>query len=123
MPQISTIPAAALASYSIIPRYYLTFALSVFCVAVVALLVRSRIGLGIQAVREDEASAEASGVGAFGHKLLALAISTASVCLTGGAVAYYHVSYYPQHSFSPTWTFDAVLIASMRDVGTPHRPC
>src|SRR5947199_382981 len=63
MPQISTIPSAALASYSIIPRYYLTFALSVFCVAVVALLVRSRIGLGMQAVREDEAAAEASGEG------------------------------------------------------------
>ncbi len=122
MPQISTIPAAALASYSIIPRYYLTFALSVFCVAVVALLVRSRIGLGMQAVREDEAAAEASGVGAFGHKLLALAISTALVGLTGGAFAYYHVSYYPQHTFSPTWTFDAVLIAFIGGVGTIHGP-
>jgi branched-chain amino acid transport system permease protein len=89
---------------------------------VVALLVRSRIGLGMQAVREDEAAAEASGVGAFRHKLLALAISTALVGLAGGAFAYYHVSYYPQHAFSPVWTFDAVLIAFVGGVGTIHGP-
>jgi branched-chain amino acid transport system permease protein len=82
----------------------------------------SPIGLGIQAVREDEAAAEASGVGAFRHKLLALTISTALVGLTGGAFAYYHVSYYPQHTFSPSWTFDAVLIAFIGGVGTVHGP-
>ena len=122
MPEISTIPAVALASYSIIPRYYLTLTIAVLCVAVVALLMVSRVGLGIQAVREDEAAAEASGVGTFRHKLLALVISTALVGLTGGAFAYYHVSYYPQHTFSPAWTFDAVLIAFIGGVGTGHGP-
>jgi branched-chain amino acid transport system permease protein len=122
MPQISTISAVALASYSIVPRYYLTLGLAVLCVTVVALLVRSRVGLGIQAVREDEDAAEASGVAAFRHKLLALAVSTALVGLTGGAFAYYHVSYYPQHTFSPVWTFDAVLIAFIGGVGTIHGP-
>jgi branched-chain amino acid transport system permease protein len=111
MPEISTIPAAALASYSMLSRYYLTLALAVLCVAVVALLVR-----------EDEAAAEASGVGAFRHKLLALALSTALVGLAGGAFAYYHVSYYPQHVFSPVWTFDAVLISFIGGVGTIHGP-
>jgi branched-chain amino acid transport system permease protein len=76
----------------------------------------------MQAVREDEAAAEASGVGAFRHKLLALAVSTALVGLAGGAFAYYHVSYYPQHAFSPVWTFDAVLIAFIGGVGTIHGP-
>jgi branched-chain amino acid transport system permease protein len=122
MPEISTIPAAALASYNMLSRYYLTLALAVLCVTVVAVLVRSRVGLGIQAVREDEAAAEASGVGAFRHKLLALALSTALAGLAGGAFAYYHVSYYPQHVFSPVWTFDAVLISFIGGVGTIHGP-
>jgi branched-chain amino acid transport system permease protein len=122
MPEISTIPAAALASYSIIPRYYLTLSLAVLSVGLVTWLARSRLGLGMQAVREDEAAAEASGVGAFSHKLLALAISTALVGLTGGTFAYYHVSYYPQHAFSPGWTFDAVLITFIGGVGTIHGP-
>jgi branched-chain amino acid transport system permease protein len=89
---------------------------------VVAALARSRLGLGMQAIREDEAAAEASGVGAFRHKLLALSISTALVGLTGGVFAYYHVSYYPQHAFSPVWTFDAVLISFVGGVGTVHGP-
>ncbi len=122
MPEISTIPAVALATYSIFPRYYLTLTIAVLCVVVVAVLVPSRVGLGIQAVREDEAAAEASGVGTFRHKLLALAISTALAGLTGGAFAYYHVSYYPQHTFSPAWTFDAVLISFIGGVGTIHGP-
>ena len=122
MPEISTIPVTALASYDLVPRYYLTLALAMFSVAVVAVLVRSRVGLGMQAVREDEAAAEASGVGAFRHKLLALVLSTALAGLAGGAFAYYHVSYYPQHAFSPAWTFDAVLIAFIGGVGTVHGP-
>lgn len=122
MPEISTIPAAALASYSLVPRYYLALALAALCVTVVAVLVRSRLGLGLRAVREDEAAAEASGVGALRHKLLALALSTALAGLAGGVFAYYHVSYYPQHAFSPAWTFDAVLIAFIGGVGTIHGP-
>jgi branched-chain amino acid transport system permease protein len=122
MPEISTIPTAALASYSLVPRYYLALALATLCVVVVGIVIRSRVGLGIQAVREDEAAAEASGVGALRHKLLALALSTALVGLTGGAFAYYHVSYYPQHAFSPAWTFDAVLISFIGGVGTLHGP-
>lgn len=122
MPEISTIPAAALASYSLVPRYYLALTLAALCVTVVAVLVRSRLGLGLRAVREDEAAAEASGVGALRHKLLALALSTALAGLAGGVFAYYHVSYYPQHAFSPAWTFDAVLIAFIGGVGTIHGP-
>ena len=122
MPQISTIPAAELASYNILPRYYLTFTLALLCVGVVAWLVPSRLGLGIRAVREDEPAAEATGVGALRHKLIALALSTSFAGLAGGAFAYYHVSYYPQHTFSPAWTFDAVLMSYIGGVGTVHGP-
>jgi len=122
LPEISTIRVSELSSYSILPRYYLTLSLAILCVAVVAVLVPSRVGLGIRAVREDEAAAEASGVSAVRHKLLALALSTALAGLAGGAFAYYHVSYYPQHTFSPAWTFDAVLMSFIGGVGTVHGP-
>jgi ABC-type branched-chain amino acid transport system, permease component len=88
LPQISTIPAAELTSYNILPRYYLTLAIAMVSVGVVAWLVPSRLGLGIRAVREDEAAAEATGVSALRHKLLALALSTALAGLAGGAFAY-----------------------------------
>ena len=120
--EISTLPAATIAGYRLTARYYAALGLALASVLVVAALVGSRLGLGMQAVREDEAAAEASGVGALGVKLQAVAISTGLAGLTGGLFAYYHISYYPQHAFSPTWTFDALLITFIGGVGTVHGP-
>jgi branched-chain amino acid transport system permease protein len=51
-----------------------------------------------------------------------VAASTSLAGLAGGLVAFYHISYYPHHAFSPTWTFDAVLITFIGGVGTVHGP-
>ena len=120
--EISTLPAATIAGYHLAHRYYLALALAAAAVAVVAALGGSRLGLGMRAIREDEEAAEASGVGALRLKLLALALSTALAGLAGGLFAYYHISYYPAHPFSPTWTFDALLITFIGGVGTVHGP-
>ena len=76
----------------------------------------------MQAVREDEEAAEASGVGALPLKLAALALSSGLAGLAGGLFAYYHISYYPSHAFSPTWTFDALLMTFIGGVGTLQGP-
>jgi branched-chain amino acid transport system permease protein len=120
--EISTLPAATIAGYRLTLRYYLALGLAALAVMVVAALATSRLGLGIQAIREDEGAAEASGVGALSLKLVALVLSTALAALAGGLFAYYHISYYPQHVFSPLWTFDALLITYIGGVGTVHGP-
>src|SRR5438552_1100313 len=120
--EISTLPAATIAGYRLAHRYYLALALAAVSVVVVAALGGSRLGLGMRAIREDEAAAEASGVGALRLKLLALSLSTALAGLAGGLFAYYHISYYPAHPFSPTWTFDSLLITFIGGVGTVHGP-
>jgi branched-chain amino acid transport system permease protein len=120
--EISTLPAATIAAYRLTLRYYLALALAALAVVVGAALATSRLGLGITAIREDEDAAEASGVSALGLKLTALVTSTALAALAGGLFAYYHISYYPQHPFSPHWTFDALLITYIGGVGTLHGP-
>lgn len=120
--EISTLPAPIIAAYRLSSRFYLALGLAVAAVLVVAGLRVTRLGLGMEAVREDEAAAEAAGVGALGVKLRAVAVSTALAGLAGGLFAYYHISYYPQHAFSPVWTFDAVLITFIGGVGTVHGP-
>jgi branched-chain amino acid transport system permease protein len=122
LPEISTLPAATIAGYRLTARYYAALGLAIGSVLVVAGLIASRPGLGMQAVREDEAAAEAAGVDTLAVKLRAVAVSTALAGLAGGLFAYYHISYYPQHAFSPTWTFDAVLITFIGGVGTVHGP-
>jgi branched-chain amino acid transport system permease protein len=74
------------------------------------------------AVREDEDTARASGVNTFRQKIIALAISTFFAGLTGGTFAFYHVSYYHDLPFNPTWTFDALLITFVGGVGTVVGP-
>ncbi|MBI4593482.1 MAG: branched-chain amino acid ABC transporter permease [Candidatus Rokubacteria bacterium] len=120
--EISTLPTATIATYRLSQRYYLALALAALSVAAVAALAASRLGLGMQAIREDEEAAEASGVGALGLKLTALALSSGLAGLAGGLFAYYHISYYPSHPFSPTWTFDALLMTFIGGVGTLHGP-
>ena len=122
LPEISTLPAATIASYRLTQRFYLALGLAAVSVLAVAALATSRLGLGMRAIREDEEAAEASGVGALSLKLTALALSTALAGLAGGLFAYYHISYYPSHAFSPTWTFDALLMTFIGGVGTLHGP-
>jgi branched-chain amino acid transport system permease protein len=122
LPEISTLPTATIGAYRLSHRYYVALGLAAVAVAAVALLAASRAGVGMQAIREDEEAAEASGVGALGLKLLALALSTGLAGLAGAVFAYYHISYYPSHPFSPHWTFDALLMTFIGGVGTLHGP-
>jgi branched-chain amino acid transport system permease protein len=122
MGEVSTLPAATIAGYRLGLRYYAAAALALGTTVAVAALAASRLGLAMEAIREDEAAAEASGVGALRVKLAAVACSTALAGLAGGLFAFYQISYYPQHAFSPTWTFDAVLITFIGGVGTIHGP-
>ena len=118
MPLVSSLPAADLASYSLVERYELALGVAVAAVVATWLLLRSPYSLGILAVREDEDAARATGVDAFRHKLLALVLSSFFAGLAGGVFAFHEVSVYPEAPFSPQWTFDPILIVFIGGVGT-----
>lgn len=117
-PMITSLPIKYLVSYNLVPRYYLFLAVALVTIAAAYILTRSRLGLGLMAVREEEDAAESLGVSARRHKLLALSVSAFFAGLTGGAFAFYHVGYYPQFPFGPIWSFDAVTIAFIGGTGT-----
>ena len=118
LPVISALPAHYLAAYRLAPRYYLFLALAVLTTGTAYVLVNSRLGLGMMAVREEEAAAESLGISALQHKLLALGTSAFFAGLAGGAFAYYHVSYYYRFQFGPVWTFDSMMMAYIGGTGT-----
>jgi branched-chain amino acid transport system permease protein len=122
LPQLSSLPAASLATYTLVPRYYLALLLAALVTGAAWWLTRSRFGYGIVAVREDEGVAEAIGVNAFRHKLVTFILSSFFAGMGGGVFAYYHVSFYPSFAFSPLWTFDPVLITYLGGVGTVWGP-
>jgi branched-chain amino acid transport system permease protein len=120
--QVSSLRPEYVAAYDLVARYELALVLACACVFVAWWLLRSRVGLGILALREDEQAAEASGVSTLKHKLYALALSSLFAGLAGGTFAFYHISYYPEVPFTPTWTFDAVLPVYIGGIGTLWGP-
>jgi branched-chain amino acid transport system permease protein len=122
LPEVSSLPAPALATYSLTPRYYLALLLAALVTGAAWWLTRSRFGYGVAAVREDEDVAEAIGVHAFRHKLYVFILSSLFSGMAGGVFAYYHLSFYPSFAFSPLWTFDPLLITYLGGVGTVWGP-
>jgi branched-chain amino acid transport system permease protein len=122
LPNVSSLPIEVVATYSLPARYEIALGLAVACTAAAWLLLRSRTGLGILAVREDEQAAAASGVGSLRHKLIALGLSSLFAGLAGGLFAFYHISYYPELPFTATWTFDSVLPVYVGGIGTLWGP-
>lgn len=119
---VSALPIEQVVAYSMVPRFYAGLAIAVATSLFLAGLIRSRLGLGMMAVREDESAARASGVGVLAHKLLGLAIATFFAGMAGGLYAYYQSSYYHFHAFSPVWTFEALLIVYIGGVGSITGP-
>jgi branched-chain amino acid transport system permease protein len=122
LPAVSTLPVQRIATYSLLPRYYLALILALIAVFTVYLVSNSKLGLAMAAIKENENTAEASGVNALKYKLLALGISTFLAGLAGGTFAFFHVSYYPAHPFSIQWTFDALFITYVGGAGTVMGP-
>jgi branched-chain amino acid transport system permease protein len=117
-PEIASLPIKELVTYELIPRYYAILGLAVFIIGGSYLLVHSKVGLGMMAVREEEDAAESLGVSALKHKLIALGVSAFFTGLAGGMFAYYHVGYYYQYPFSPSWSLDMLTMVYIGGQGT-----
>jgi branched-chain amino acid transport system permease protein len=116
LPEMSYNPD--LANYQLLPRYFLFLALAAATIGTAYLISRSRVGLGMMAVREGEDAAESLGISALKHKMISFSISAFFAGLAGAAFAYYHVSYYIYMPFGPEWTFDPMMMAYIGGTGT-----
>ena len=122
LPIVTRLPGPQLAEYDLLPRYYLSLGVLALAIASAYLIRRSRLGLGMLAVREDEQAAQSVGVNVFTHKLAAFATSAFLAGLAGSAFAFFHVSYYFELPFGPVWSFDALLITFVGGIGSLGGP-
>jgi len=72
-----------------LPYFHAAFALLAGSLLLMGLLVRSRWGLFLRAIREDEQAAGASGVAVARFRILAFAIASGFAGLAGGFYAHY----------------------------------
>lgn len=118
-----SMPGSFSTNYSIVPRYYLGLAFVVITMLIVSLVARSRTGLAMMAIRDDEQAAQVTGVRVLRFKVVSLMISAVLAGLAGGLYAYVRLSFWQISAvFSPSWTFDAVLSVVVGGAGTLFGP-
>ena len=111
-----------LKSYEIFSRYYLALFTVIVTIIVIYYLMRSRPGLAIVAIRDNEKAAAAIGIKTLKYKTLALLISTFLAGSAGGIYAFQHVSYYYDAPFDLTWSFTPPLTTFIGGISTIAGP-
>ena len=72
-----------------LPPYFVMFALLLLCLAILAWLARSKFGLFVRALREDQDAAAALGVNTTRYKVLVFVITTMMAAAAGATQAHY----------------------------------
>ena len=84
--------------------------------------MRSRFGLRLMAVRDDEFAAAELGVNGFRVKLIALTVSACLVGLAGSMNAFQQLSLEPYSAFSISWAINMILACVIGGLATVPGP-
>src|SRR6266704_172802 len=90
--------------------YSLMIALTWVSVAIARTIERSRLGLGFNAIRDDELAAEAGGVPTLRLKLIATTLSGALMGMAGAPLPYYVTYLDPGSSFNLAYAVNSVAM-------------
>ena len=105
-----------------VPYYYAMLVLAAAAMLVSWLIVRSRFGLGLLALRDDEDRALSLGIATGPYKMAAFAVSAGLVGMIGGVYGYYVTYVYPQFVIDPLVGISMVLMVYLGGVGTIAGP-
>jgi branched-chain amino acid transport system permease protein len=104
------------------PFYYIALACAVGAIVMAWLIRRSRFGLQLRAIRDDEDRARGLGVHAMRVKLTAFVLSAAVTGLVGGVWFFYLTQVQPPSGFDPLFDLSVVLMAFLGGLGTVSGP-
>ncbi len=103
-------------------NYWVAVALGVVCTAGFYLLLTSRLGLALVAVRDNESAAAASGIDVWWTRFYGFAIAS-GVCGLAGAAYYMSVFHLePGAAFDANWVVVMLFIVIIGGVGTIEGP-
>jgi branched-chain amino acid transport system permease protein len=102
--------------------YYIALGFSVGSIAIAWLIRRSRFGLQLRAIRDDEDRARGLGVRAMRVKLTAFVISGAITAMIGAVWVYYNGQAEPAFAFNPLFDLTLVVMAFLGGYGSISGP-
>jgi branched-chain amino acid transport system permease protein len=100
------------------PFYYVGLALLILTVAMSWAVRRSRFGLQLLSIRDDEDRARGLGVKVGPVKLAAFVLSAIPVGMVGGLYFYFLGQIFPQFAFDPLFDISLALMAFLGGIGT-----
>ena len=102
--------------------YWLALAIGIVSILVMRVVLRSKLGLGLAAIRDSDRAAASSGVNVFRSKLYAFVIA-AFVMGAAGAIFYVYQGYIaPVGAFNIRWLMTCLLATVIGGVGTEEGP-
>jgi branched-chain amino acid transport system permease protein len=104
------------------PFYYVALVILVLTVALSWGVRRSRFGLQLLAIRDDEDRARGLGVKTGRVKLTAFVISALPVGMVGGLYFYFVGQIFPQFAFDPLFDISLALMGFLGGIGTLTGP-
>jgi branched-chain amino acid transport system permease protein len=108
--------------FSRMPFYYYILFWLIISLLVSWYIRRSRFGLGLVAIRDDEGKAEMVGVNTTLYKVLAFSISSYFVGLGGGVWSYFTTHISPVFAFDIIVGVDMILMTMLGGLGTLWGP-
>jgi branched-chain amino acid transport system permease protein len=102
--------------------YWLALSIGVGVVASVYFFIRSRLGLGLTAIRDSESAASSLGVDTTRIKLLVYLICAFATGVTGGLIYLNVLRISPDAAFSVQWTAFMIFIVVIGGIGTIEGP-
>jgi branched-chain amino acid transport system permease protein len=106
------------ASYYDLPFYYVALALVLVATLLSAAVRRSRFGLQLLAIRDDEDRALGLGVKVTAVKLTGFVLSAFVIGMAGALYAMFQGQIYPQFVFDPLFDISIALMAFLGGLGT-----
>lgn len=102
--------------------YWMSIAVGIGSIIIMYFILRSKFGLALAAIRDNDNTAESAGVDVFKTKLLSFVIS-AAVTATAGSIFYIHQKYIePISAFNISWTMIALLGTVIGGIGIEWGP-
>jgi len=102
--------------------YYLAVVALVATVVVTYYVTRGRLGLGMQAVRDDPGAASSLGVHPFRYKMWAFVLSSFFAGVAGGLYGQYTLYLNAGSTLDVGWTIDTLVIVILGGMGTMLGP-
>jgi len=114
-------PLARYARFELLHVYYVLLAFTALLAAASYVILQTRVGLALQAIREDEDVAEAQAVRTVPYKVLTYAAAGAAAAVVGGLVGVAHVLVSPEY-FEVSKGIEQFVIMMIGGPGTALGP-